>query len=56
MILQQIIERRNTTIENRKDRKHYIIIGEVRFGEKGKQVELNKFYNIIKKKEKDEDE
>lgn len=56
-ILEQIIERRNTTIENRKDRKHYRSkLGEVRFGEKGKQVELNKFYNIIKQKEKDEDE
>ena len=56
-ILQQIIERRNTIIENRKDRKHYRRkLGEVRFGEKGKQMELDKFYGIINQKEKNEDE
>ncbi len=56
-ILRQIIERRNTIIENRKDRKHYRRkLGEVRFGEKGKQIELNEFYNIISQKEKNEDE
>ena len=52
-----IIERRNTIIENRKDRKHYRQkLGEVRFGEKGKQMELDKFYSIINQKEKNEDE
>lgn len=52
-IIRQIIERRNTIIESRKDRKHYRRkLGEVRFGEKGKEMELNKFYEIINEKEK----
>lgn len=52
-ILHQIIERRNTIIDERKERRHYRRkLGEVRFGEKGKQVELEKFYNIINQKEK----
>lgn len=56
-ILKQIVERRNTIIESRKDRKHYRRkLGEVRFGEKGKQMELDKFYDIIKQKEKNKDE
>ena len=56
-ILQQIVTRRNAIIENRKDRKHYRRkLGEVRFGEKGKQMELDKFYEMISQKEKYKDE
>ena len=52
-IIKQVIERRFNIIDKRKDRKHYRKkLGEVRFGEKGKQMELNEFYNIINEKEK----
>lgn len=47
-IIEEIIERRNTVIENRKDRKHYRKkLGEVRFGEKGKEMELSEFYKMV---------
>lgn len=46
--IREIAERRYTVIENRKDRKHYRKeIGEIRFGEKGQGMELNKFYEMI---------
>lgn len=51
-ILREIVERRYTVIENRKDRKHYRKkLGEIRFGEKGQGLELNKFYEMIDSKE-----
>lgn len=51
--LKEIVNRRNTIIENREDRKHYRKkLGEVRFGEKGKEIELEKFYKILDEEKK----
>lgn len=46
--IQKVINRRNTIVDADKDRRHYRKkLGEVRFGEKGNQIEMKEFYHIL---------
>lgn len=48
-IIREVMERRDTIIEQRKDRKHYRTkLGELRFGEKGNEMKVDEFYKIMK--------
>lgn len=51
-IIKGVIERRNTVIEARTDRKHYRKkLGELRFGEKGNEMQVDEFYKIMEEME-----